>query len=116
MVSDMNVTYAQLNSARSVNFVGLSVGCVLFIPLAKKFGRRPVYLASTAIMMAASFWSSWMKSLPELYITNLLHGLAGATNESIVQITVCVLGSLNKGSRYNGSRLPISSSYIIAEE
>jgi MFS family permease len=89
MVSDMNVTYAQLNNAMSVNFVGLSVGCIFFIPLEKKLGRRPVYLVSTAIMMAASFWSAWMKSLPELYISNLLYGLAGATNESIVQITVC---------------------------
>ncbi|KAK9546557.1 hypothetical protein V6Z88_009511 [Aspergillus fumigatus] len=87
----MNVTYAQLNNAMSVNFVGLSVGCIFFIPLEKKLGRRPVYLVSTAIMMAASFWSAWMKSLPELYISNLLYGLAGATNESIVQITIADL-------------------------
>ncbi|KAK9636740.1 hypothetical protein HCH54_010026 [Aspergillus fumigatus] len=87
----MNVTYAQLNNAMSVNFVGLSVGCIFFIPLEKKLGRRPVYLVSTAIMMAASFWSAWMKSLPELYISNLLCGLAGATNESIVQITIADL-------------------------
>ncbi|KAL5049095.1 hypothetical protein BDW71DRAFT_204848 [Aspergillus fruticulosus] len=91
MVVDLNVTYAQLNNAMSVNFVGLSTGCVLFIPLAKKFGRRPVYLASIAIMLATSFWSASMKSLPELYITNLLQGLAGATNESIVQITIADL-------------------------
>ncbi|BCS27822.1 uncharacterized protein APUU_60870S [Aspergillus puulaauensis] len=98
----MNVTYAQLNNAMSVNFVGLSVGCVLFIPLAKKFGRRPVYLVSTGIMMAASFWSSWMKSLPELYITNLLHGLAGATNESIVQITVADIFFVHHRGGMNG--------------
>lgn len=116
MVADMNVTYAQLNNAMSVNFVGLSVGCVLFIPLAKKFGRRPVYLVSTAIMMAASYWSAWMKSLPELYVTNLLHGLAGATNESIVQITVCPLGSLNESLGYILSRLQISSLCITVEE
>lgn len=116
MVQDMNVTYPQLNKAMSVNFVGLSVGCILFIPLAKKFGRRPVYLASTAIMMAASFWCASMKSLPEMYIINLLHGLAGATNESIVQITVCTLGSLNTGVRYIDSRLPIFSLCITAGE
>ncbi|KAL6230959.1 hypothetical protein BDW75DRAFT_234008 [Aspergillus navahoensis] len=91
MVVDLNVTYPQLNNAMAVNFVGLSTGCVLFIPLAKKFGRRPVYLVSTAIMLATSFWSASMKSLPELYITNLLQGLAGATNESIVQITIADL-------------------------
>jgi MFS family permease len=88
MVVDLGVTYTQLNQAMSVNFVGLSVGCVLFIPLAKKFGRRPVYLVSTALMLVTSFWSSKLTSLAELYATNLFQGLAGATNESIVQITV----------------------------
>ncbi|KAL2787798.1 major facilitator superfamily domain-containing protein [Aspergillus keveii] len=91
MVVDLGVTYTQLNQAMSVNFVGLSVGCVLFIPLAKKFGRRPVYLVSTALMLVTSFWSSKLTSLAELYATNLLQGLAGATNESIVQITIADL-------------------------
>ncbi|KAH1621679.1 hypothetical protein KXX21_007764 [Aspergillus fumigatus] len=109
MVSDMNVTYAQLNNAMSVNFVGLSVGCIFFIPLEKKLGRRPVYLVSTAIMMAASFWSAWMKSLPELYISNLLYGLAGATNESIVQITI----STREGWRASYRALGIADAVLL---
>lgn len=90
MVVDLDVTYTQLNRAMSVNFVGLSMGCILFIPLARKFGRRPIYLCSTALMLATSIWLGQMKSLSELYAANLLQGLAGATNESIVQITVCL--------------------------
>lgn len=88
MAVDLHVSYPQLNQAMSVNFVGLATGCVLFIPLAKKFGRRPVYIFSTAIMLATSFWTSRLDSIAELYITNLLQGLAGATNETIVEITV----------------------------
>lgn len=88
MVVDLNATYAQLNRAMSVNFVGLATGCVLFIPLAKKFGRRPVYLVSTAVMLAMAFWLSEITTIAELYVTNFFQGLAGATNETIVQITV----------------------------
>ncbi|KAB8230402.1 putative MFS transporter [Aspergillus alliaceus] len=88
MAQDLNVTYTQLNCAISLNFVGLATGCALFTPFAKKYGRRPVYLMSTALMVVASFWSGEIKTLPELYITNLLQGLAGATNEAIVQITI----------------------------
>ncbi|KAL3457555.1 MFS transporter [Aspergillus heterothallicus] len=91
MVVDLGVTYTELNRAMSVNFVGLAMGCVLFIPLAKKFGRRPIYLVSTALMLVTSFWSAKLTSLEELYATNLLQGLAGATNESIVQITIADL-------------------------
>jgi MFS family permease len=88
MVVDLDVTYTELNRAASVNFVGLAMGCVFFIPFAKKYGRRPVYIVSTALMLVTAFWASRMKSLSELYVANLLQGLAGATNESIAEITV----------------------------
>lgn len=88
MVIDIDVTLDDLNKATSVNFVGLSTGCILFIPFSKKFGRRPVYLISAVLMLATSFWLSKVNTLTELYIANLLQGLAGATNESIAEITV----------------------------
>lgn len=88
MTIDLEVSYTQLNRAMSINFVGLATGCIFFIPFAKKYGRRPVYIISTALMLVTTFWTSRMHSLTELYITNLLQGLAGATNESIAEITV----------------------------
>ena len=91
MIVDLHVTYNQLNQSMSVNYVGLAMGCVLFIPLAKKYGRRPVYIVSTALMLVTSFWTSRLESLTELYICNLFQGLAGATNEAIAEITVCGL-------------------------
>ncbi|PYI10911.1 MFS general substrate transporter [Aspergillus sclerotiicarbonarius CBS 121057] len=102
MVVDLNVTYAQLNRTMSVNFVGLAMGCVFFIPLAKKFGRRPVYLVSTALMLVTSFWSAKLKTLAELYATNFIQGLAGATNESIVQITIADLFFVHHRGGMNG--------------
>ncbi|KAE8155086.1 major facilitator superfamily domain-containing protein [Aspergillus avenaceus] len=91
MVVDLIVTYTQLNQAMSVNFVGLATGCIIFIPLAKRFGRRPVYLVSTGLMLITSFRSAGITSLVKLYITNLLQGLAGSTDEAIVQITIADL-------------------------
>ena len=88
MVVDLSVSYTQLNQAMSVLYVGLSVGCVIFIPLAKKLGRRPVYILSTALMLASSFWAARLNTLAELYAVNLLLGLSGATNETIAEMTV----------------------------
>lgn len=53
-----------------------------------KYGRRPVYIVSLAVMTAMSIWNARMQSLAELYIISLVTGLAGATNETIVQMTV----------------------------
>ncbi|OQD84414.1 hypothetical protein PENANT_c013G09708 [Penicillium antarcticum] len=105
MTVDLQVTYTELNRAMSVNFVGLATGCIFFIPFARKYGRRPVYIVSTAFMLITSFWTSRMHSITELYVTNLLQGLAGATNESIAEITIADLffvhhrGSMNAGTQ-----------------
>jgi MFS family permease len=118
LVVDLHVTYTQLTRAMSVNFVGLAMGCVFFIPLARKFGRRPVYLISTALMLVTSFWSGEITTLRELYVTNLLQGLAGATNESIVQMTVRIILSVRYAvsTKYTNDRLQICSLCTIVEE
>ncbi|KAJ5338232.1 hypothetical protein N7452_004960 [Penicillium brevicompactum] len=102
MTIDLEVSYTELNRAMSVNFVGLATGCIFFIPFAKKYGRRPVYIISTALMLATTFWTARMHSLTELYITNLLQGLAGATNESIAEITIADLFFVHHRGTMNG--------------
>lgn len=88
MIPDLQVGYAQLNNALAINYAGTATGCIFFIPFAIKYGRRPVYLVSTCLMAGVAFWSAKMQSVPELYITSLLCGLGGSTNEAIVQMTV----------------------------
>lgn len=90
MGPDLGATQDQLTNSSSAQLAGLAVGCILFIPFAVKYGRRPVYLVSTALLVAAAWWTSEMKSAPELFLTNLLYGLAGAVNETCVQMTVCI--------------------------
>ncbi|CCT73115.1 related to HOL1-Putative substrate-H+ antiporter-unknown biological function [Fusarium fujikuroi IMI 58289] len=73
-------SYGQLNNANALNYVGTTVGSV-------KYGRRSMYLLTTAIIFAMAIWSARMKTLTELYISQLIFGLASATNESIVEMT-----------------------------
>lgn len=88
MTVDLGVTVAQLSNAQSAQLAGLATGCVFFIPFAVKYGRRPAYLASTAVLAAAAWWTSSMRSYPELIATAVVTGLAGAVNETAVQMTV----------------------------
>ena len=117
MTVDMGLSYAQLNNAQSANLAGLAMGCIFFIPLAKKYGRRLPYVVGTAAMAAASWWSSRMTTETELYLTNLFFGLAGATNETLVQMTVrpeyllaCICSLLT--SLYTRSRTSSSSTSV----
>ncbi|OHW93888.1 major facilitator superfamily transporter [Colletotrichum incanum] len=98
----MGMTYSQLNAGVSLNVVGLALGCVFFIPLTKKYGRRSTYVFSTGIMAATSWWSSRMNTVAEMYLTNLLFGLAGSTNETIAEMTIADLFFVHQRGLANG--------------
>jgi MFS family permease len=91
MSPELGLSFEQLNNTQSAQLAGLAMGCVFFIPLTKKYGRRSTYVLSTVAMAAVSWWSTYMKTDAELYLTNLFYGLAGATNETVVQMTVSSL-------------------------
>ncbi|KAH7043919.1 major facilitator superfamily domain-containing protein [Macrophomina phaseolina] len=101
MSVDMGLTFEQLNNAQSANLAGLAMGCVFFIPLTKKYGRRSTYVVSTAVMAAIAWWSAYMKTTAELFLTNLFFGLAGATNETIVQMTIADMFFLHQRGTAN---------------
>ncbi|KAK2011933.1 major facilitator superfamily transporter [Colletotrichum eremochloae] len=91
MTGDLKVSINQLNLAQSAQLAGLATGCIFFIPFTVKYGRRSTYLISTILSAIASWWTSSMQTNTELILTNLLTGLAGAVNETAVQMTIADL-------------------------
>lgn len=85
---DLHITYSDITQAQAANLVGLAMGCVMFIPFTKKYGRRPAYVLSTLVLTPVAWWVSRMSTAGENYATNLLFGLAGAINETAVQMSV----------------------------
>ncbi|KAF5696299.1 major facilitator superfamily transporter, partial [Fusarium mundagurra] len=84
MTVDMGVTIQQLTNAQAAQLAGLAMGCLFFIPLAVKYGRRSSYIISTAVMTGVTWWTSKMTTNAELIITMVITGLAGAINETSV--------------------------------
>ena len=91
LIVDFNADYTVLNQTLSTNGAGCAIGCFIFIPLALKYGRRPVYIASTALLFAMMVWSSRMTTVNELFATNFFSGLGGAVNEALVGMTIADL-------------------------
>ncbi|VUC29715.1 unnamed protein product [Clonostachys rosea] len=102
MITELDVTYDQLNAGVAANSAGLAVGCVLFIPLTRKYGCRSTYILSTGVLAAVSWWSSRMVTATEIYITNFLFGLAGSLNETISEITIADLFFTHQRGTANG--------------
>ncbi|KAG7122360.1 putative MFS-type transporter like protein [Verticillium longisporum] len=96
------VTLAAFTNLSVQTLAGLAVGCLFFIPFAIKYGRRPVYLLSTLILAASSWWTSRVDSYAELIATSFITGLAGAINETAVQMTISDLFFVHQRGAANG--------------
>lgn len=60
----------------------------MFIPIALKFGRRPVYVFSTLLQFCVAIWFAKVQTVADLMLVNAFSCLLGALVEVIVQMTV----------------------------
>lgn len=97
--TELGISYPNLNNAFAVNCAGLAVGCLIFIPFALKYGRRPVYIVSTAITFITAIWQALLRDLPNMMATQAISGMSGAVCDVVVQMTVCDMGLIFRFKR-----------------
>ncbi|KAI1475163.1 MFS general substrate transporter [Daldinia eschscholtzii] len=84
----LNITVNTLSQATA--WVVLTIGLSLFVfnPLAKKVGRRPVYVISSIIMLSGSIWGALAKDYSSFLGSRVWSGLGMAPYEILVQCTI----------------------------
>jgi MFS family permease len=123
---DTGVSLTDLNNAYATSSGALSVGCIFFVPLALKFGRRPVYIVTAFIMTASAIWQGRAQTTGDFIGSNLLAGLAGAVNEALFQVTVSDLFFVHQRASANGLYLasvsignylgPVAAGYVAVSQ
>jgi hypothetical protein len=77
-----------LNDGYATNMATLSVGCIIFVPIALRIGKRPVYIFTALVMLGGAIWQAKMYTIGDMIGSNAITGLAGAVNEALFQVTV----------------------------
>ncbi|KAM5350334.1 hypothetical protein ACJ41O_006839 [Fusarium nematophilum] len=98
----LGMSYDVLNNGYATNMATLAVGCIIFIPIALRIGRRPVYLVTALIMFAVAVWQAEMQTVGDMIGANAVAGLAGAVNEALFQVTVSDLFFVHQRGTMNG--------------
>lgn len=106
---DLGVTYEIYNQAVAANYAGLAIGSIFFIPFVHRYGRRPLYLASTLVQLATAIWGVYMQSSGEVIAMSLVSGLGGALSETIVLVTIGDMYFLHQHALLNGLFLLMQS-------
>lgn len=87
--TELGISYADLNNTYAAGCAGLAVGCIVFIPLALKYGRRPVYIISVFGTCLTAIWQAVLRNYSNMFAANVVSGIFGAVSSAIVQMTVC---------------------------
>jgi MFS family permease len=76
--------------AQATAWLILTIGLSLFIanPLAKMWGRRPVFIISIIIMFVGSVWGAFAKDYNSFLASRIVSGLGMAPYEVLVQCTI----------------------------
>ncbi|KIW10970.1 hypothetical protein PV08_10269 [Exophiala spinifera] len=123
---ELGMSYAILNDGYATNMATLSVGCIFLVPLALRFGRRPIYLLTALVMLAAAIWQAKMQTIGDMIGANAISGFAGAVNEAIFQVTVADLFFVHQRATMNAIYLslvtvgnylgPVAAGYVAVNQ
>lgn len=86
---DVNATHATLLVALNVLMFG--IGNIIWVPLMRVVGKRPVYLIALLILTAANAWSTVAKSWGSLLGGRMLSGIGAAAADATVPSVVADL-------------------------
>ena len=126
LVEDLGMTFQLANIASALNFTGLALGSICFIPLTYRYGRRPIYLISVVLQLASAIWMARVRSTGEYLGCTTLMGLGGAISETIVQMTIVDLFFVHQYATMNGLFIfmqgvganlgPVAAGYVVASQ
>lgn len=110
MEAELGFQYNFLNASYAAALAGLAGGCILFAPVALIFGRKPVYMCATLTMVLVNVGQACFQKRAQWIILQVLAGLAGSINDTIIQISVSFYAP-HKPQLLTWCRYPISFSF-----
>jgi MFS family permease len=126
MHEQLGFSYDILNDSYAIGCGTLAIGAFLLIPFALKWGRRPVYIVSTALQFAICIWSAKLETVADILLINAFSCLLGALAEVIVQMTVADVFFVHQRGLMNtiyvwmssigGSLAPLAAGYITVSQ
>ena len=75
IAADWDLSATAVGSLLSAGLIGMTFGSLLLGPLADRFGRRPLVLASLVVISIGMLLSAFTMDLNQLFVTRLITGL-----------------------------------------
>ncbi|CDK27141.1 unnamed protein product [Kuraishia capsulata CBS 1993] len=100
MAIDFNVSYNALNTGAGVAWLMLGVSCLFSQPLARKFGRRPVYLSATLLVVISGVVFGSPYTFGSYMAYNVLVGIGSGPVDSLIEASIADIFFLHQHGKY----------------
>jgi MFS family permease len=77
-----------ISGVQGGTIAAIAIGSLLFNSLAVKYGKRPIYLATTVGLMGSCFWAAEAKSFASLVAARVVCGLCMAPMEALIPASI----------------------------
>lgn len=77
-----------LTASYASGLAGMGIGCFFLIPIAISFGRKPLYIFASLVMVLVNVGQAMFHTHAQYIILQVVAGLAGSINDTIMQMTV----------------------------
>ncbi|OAA60012.1 Major facilitator superfamily transporter [Cordyceps fumosorosea ARSEF 2679] len=91
LAAELSMDASQLAVSTSFRYIGMAFAAIVFIPLGYKYGRRPVYIASLLLQLAAAAWTARVQQAWEYRAANALAGAGAVVAQALVPMTIADL-------------------------
>ena len=85
---DLHITVEVLSQATAWLILTIGIGLFIANPLAKIFGRRPIFIVAIVIMFATSVWGAVTTKYNSFLASRVVAGIGMAPYEVLVQCTI----------------------------
>ena len=106
---ELNITVEILSQATAWLILTIGLGLFLANPLAKIYGKRPVYIVAIAIMFATSVWGAATTQYNSFLASRIIAGIGMAPYEVLVQCTIGDLYFVHE----RGTRIAVWNLFLL---
>ena len=100
LMKEFGVSLSTAGHAVCFNVLLFGCGNIVWVPLSKVLGLRPVYLLSLALLIGSNCWSGNATTFSSLLASRIVSGFAASAADATVPAVVAVLFPVTVRSRY----------------
>lgn len=89
MNSELGISYAAMNDAAGVLFLGIALSTYFFYPATILYGRRIQYMVALSFGLLGSIWFASVKHAADSIGSQLFCGISESCAEALVQLSLC---------------------------